>query len=240
MVGGERLDDGPLRTLCSLWSGAEAMTPASAARRRQVRARRQAAEQAILEATEALLAEREFRDLTVEDVMASTGLTRTSFYRYFTDLEAVLLRCLAELGDDLRRHADSWLQDPATGLEAGIDLVTLFRDHGRLLLAFEQAAGEGTEIDQAWREVIQAFTDRYTRFITDLCDHGLSTIEQPEQTARALVSMTARYLIDTYGRGPAVPVDVAAATLAGIWQRTLFSSALSKPTSPSRSPVRDE
>jgi TetR/AcrR family transcriptional regulator, ethionamide resistance regulator len=207
------------------------MTPARAARRRQVQARRQASEQAILEATEALLEDREFHDLTVEDVMVSTGLTRTSFYRYFTDLEAVLLRWLAELSDELSRRADSWLQDPATGLEAGIDLVTLYRDHGRLLLAFEQAAGEGTDIDRAWRAVIQGFTDRYTRFITDLCDQGLSSIEHPEQTARALVGMTARYLIDTYGRGPDVPVEVAAATLAGIWQRTLFSTEMVKPRS---------
>jgi hypothetical protein len=55
------------------------------------------------------------------------------------------------------------------------------------------------------------------------------TIEEPEQTARALVCMTERYLLDTYGRGPAVPVEVAAATLAEIWQRALFSSEVVKP-----------
>ena len=44
-----------------------------------------------------------------------------------------------------------------------------------------------------------------------------------------LVGMTERYLLDTYGRGPAVDVTVAAATLAEIWQRTLFSSGIEKP-----------
>ncbi len=205
------------------------MTPASSILRQRVRERRSTAEQAILRATEALLADREFRDLTVEDVMASTGLTRTSFYRYFPDLEAVLLRCLSDLGDELRRSADSWLQDPSTGLETGVEFVTLYRDHGRLLLAFEQASGAGTEIDEAWRSVIQAFTDSYTEFIADLRRQGLSSIDRPEQTARALVGMTERYLLDTYGRGPAVEVDVAAATLAEIWQRTLFSSGIVKP-----------
>ncbi len=210
------------------------MSPTSAASRKRVRERRNAAEQAILDATEALLADREFRDLTVEDVMASTALTRTSFYRYFPDLEAVLLRLLSELGDELRRTADSWLQDPSTGLEAGVEFVTLYKEHGRLLLAFEQAAGAGTEIDGAWRSVIEAFTDRYTRFVSDLCEQGMSTIAQPEQTARALVGMTERYLLETYGRGPAVDVGVAAATLAEIWQRTLFSSGVVKPVVPAR------
>ena len=210
------------------------MTPTSAALRKRVRERRSAAERAILDATEALLADREFRDLTVEDVMASTALTRTSFYRYFSDLEAVLLRLLSELGDELRRTADSWLQDPSTGLEAGVEFVTLYKEHGRLLLAFEQAAGAGTEIDSAWRSVIEAFTDSYTQFVTDLCRQGLSTIAQPEQTARALVGMTERYLLETYGRGPAVDVGVAAATLAEIWQRTLFSSGVSKPDATTR------
>jgi AcrR family transcriptional regulator len=205
------------------------MTPASAALRKRARERRTAAERTILDATETLLADREFRDLTVEDVMASTGLTRTSFYRYFPDLEAVLLRWLSDLGSELRRCADSWLQDPSTGLEAGVELVTLYRDHGRLLLAFEQAAGAGTEIDAAWRSVIQEFAGRYTAFIAALCRRGLCSIERPEQTARALVGMTERYLLETYGRGPAVDIDVAAATLAEIWQRTLFSSGVAKP-----------
>ncbi len=205
------------------------MTPANAAHRRRVRERRSSAERAILDAIEALLSEREFRDLTVEDVMASTGLTRTSFYRYFRDLEAVLLRWLSDLGDELRRTADSWLQDPSTGLDTGVEFVTLYREHGRLLLAFEQASGAGTEIDEAWGSVIRAFTDSYTEFIAELCRKRLSTIEHPEQTARALVGMTERYLLDTYGRGPAVDVHVAAATLAEIWQRTLFSSGVVKP-----------
>jgi AcrR family transcriptional regulator len=212
------------------------VTPTSAALRKRVRERRIAAEQAILDATEALLADREFRDLTVEDVMASTALTRTSFYRYFPDLESVLLRLLSELGDELRRTADTWLQDPSTGLEAGIEFVTLYKEHGRLLLAFEQAAGAGTEIDEAWRSVIEAFTNSYTQFVTDLCREGSSTLGQPEQTARALVGMTERYLLETYGRGPAVDVGVAAATLAEIWQRTLFSSGVVKPDRAARQP----
>jgi len=208
------------------------VTPASPALRKRVRERRSAAERTILDATEALLADREFRDLTVEDVMASTGLTRTSFYRYFPDLEAVLLRLLAELGDELRGSADSWLQDPTTGVDAGVEFITVYREHGRLLLAIERASGAGTEIDEAWRSIVGSFTDSYTGFIGELCRQGLSNIEEPEQTARALVSMTEHYLLETYGRGPAVDVAVAAATLAQIWQRTLFSTGVAKPPVP--------
>ena len=208
------------------------MSPSSPGLRRRAKERRTAAELAILDATEALLSTREFRDLTVEDVMATTGLSRTTFYRYFPDLESVLLRRLTELGGDLRRAADSWLQDPFTGLEAGVEFVALFKEHGRLFLAFEQAAGAGTEIGVAWRAVIQEFTDGYSEFIEDLCEQELSNIQRPRETARALVAMTERYLIDTYGRGPAVDVVVAASTLADIWQRALFSAGVAKPPIP--------
>ena len=215
------------------------MSPTTTALRRRAHDRRRAAEQIILDAVQALLATKEFRELTVEDVMATTGLTRTSFYRYFPDLDAALLRWLAILGDDLRRCADRWLQDASSGIESGVELVTLYKDHGRLLLAFEQAAGAGTEIDEAWHAVIQSFIDRYSDFIVELRRRRWTNVEQPEQTARALVCMTERYLLETYGRGPAVDVDVAARTLAEIWQRALFSSQITKPPADLSHPSTD-
>jgi len=162
--------------------------------------------------------------------MASTGLTRTSFYRYFPDLEAVLLRWLEEFTVELRRTADSWLQDPATGIEVGIAFVSLYKSYGRLLLAVDQAGGTGTDVGEAWHALTSDFTTRYSEFIVELCRRGNSTVSYPVETARALVGMTGRYLLDAYGRGPSVPVAVAAATLAEIWQRTLFCTGLAMPS----------
>jgi len=200
--------------------------------RQRARQRRGAAEQAILDATEALLVDRDFRDLTVEEVMASTGLSRTTFYRYFPDLDAVLLRRLLELAGELGGAATAWLQDPRTGLEAGIEFVTMVKDHARLLLAFDQTASAGTEIGETWRAFIQDITDRCAQFVVDLCAEGSCDVAQPHETARALVAMTIRYLLETFSLDGTTDVQRAAETLADIWQRTLFSTGIAKPPMP--------
>lgn len=80
----------------------------------------------------------------------------------------------------------------------------------------------------AWRSVIDSFIGRHTGFIGELCRRGSSTGEHPIRLPRLGLDDEA-LLLETYGRGPAVPVEIAAATLADVWQRTLFSSRIVKP-----------
>lgn len=196
-------------------------------RRAQLRRRREAIEQAILDATEALLADRPFRDLSIEDVMARAGLTRTAFYRYFPDLEAVLLRHLLHAQGELGQAADLWLNidvDPREGLlPAATALAEVFCQHGRLLLALADASAGSPDIEQAWHTAIQSFVAPVQARIEGLHQQGLCQIADPAQTAIALVWMNERYLLETYGRGPGLPIPEAAQTLATIWRRTLFA-----------------
>jgi AcrR family transcriptional regulator len=194
-----------------------------------VRAHRRANEEAILDATETLLRARPYRDLSIDDVMASTGLTRTAFYRYFPDLESVLLRLVDDIGSELTIATRRWIEaDPADGraalVEAGLGLARASQSHGQVLAAFADAAAVNPDVDDAWRGVIGGFVDDNIARLTDLRNHGISTLEHPEQTARALVWMTERYLLETYGRGGGLPADVVAETLAEIWYRVLFTA----------------
>ena len=190
-----------------------------------MRARRSSNERAILDAIEVLLAERTFHDLTVEDVMASTGLTRTAFYRYFPDLETVLLRRMSEVTIEIREAADRWLDDaadPDAGLStSALAMADVYRQHGRLLLAFSDAATTGDRVGMAWQDTVELFIDLCVQRMRSL----RLAVGDTEETARALVGMIERYLLDTYGRRRAVPVDVAAATIALIWRRTLFGES---------------
>ena len=65
------------------------------------------AEQEIIDAAEELLRERPFRELTVDEVMRRTELSRPSFYVYFRDRHHLVLkvveRLTAESADDGRR-----------------------------------------------------------------------------------------------------------------------------------------
>lgn len=203
------------------------MPPTRVDRRIQVRQRRAATEQAILNATEALLADRAFRDLSIEEVMARAGLTRTAFYRYFPDLEAVLIRKLLAIRGELGQAADLWLRvdtDPRSGLlPAATGLAQVFRHHGRLLLALADASAGSPDIEEAWHAAIQSFVAPVRERIEGLCRDGLCVLDDPAQTAVALVWMNERYLLETFGRGQGVSVSVAARTVASIWHRTLFA-----------------
>ncbi len=184
-------------------------------------------ERAILDAAEALLAEESFHALTVEDVMKRAGLTRTAFYRYFPDLEAVLLRRMSELHAELAVAADLWLDldaEPSESiLAATTGLAEVYNQHGRILLAFADAAGRGPEIEQAWHDTVHSFVAPVVARIEDLQGRGLSTMAHVEETARAMVWMNERYLLETFGRRSGADVCLAAQTLSEIWHRVLFS-----------------
>jgi AcrR family transcriptional regulator len=192
-------------------------------------ARRQATEQSILDATERLLADRMFRELTIAEVMAEAGATRTAFYRYFPDLESVLLRRLAEVNQLMEEARDEWLaesDDPAASLlDAALSFAGIFREHGRFLLALADAATGAPEVDVAWRGLVEGFTSITTDRVRALCRRGLSALRDPDEITRALVLMTERYLLETYGRDRHMPVERAAGCVALVWQRTLFLPA---------------
>ena len=87
------------------------------ARGETVRRRRtpEAAQREIVEAAEALLRERPFRELTVDEVMRRTGLSRPSFYVYFKDRHELVLRVVAHLEAELLAVANRWYESIGGG-----------------------------------------------------------------------------------------------------------------------------
>jgi TetR/AcrR family transcriptional regulator, ethionamide resistance regulator len=209
------------------------VSPATSRQHTQARDHRAAVEAAIFEAVEAFLADHAFRDLTVEGVIAPTGLGRTAFYRYFPDLETVLLRRLDQIRAELDEATDPWLDggtegedDPVAGLAAAaLALAQVYRRHAALLRAFAEAAAAGADVEAAWRDLIDRFVAKATERIEGLIRGGRISVDRPDETARALVWMTERYLLESYGRGREVPVELAATTVTQVWHRTLFWSS---------------
>src|SRR3954471_9922536 len=76
------------------------------------------AEREIMDAAEELLRERPFRELTVDEVMRRTELSRPSFYVYFRDRHHLVLRIVERLTAESSAMADIWLQaDGASGAD---------------------------------------------------------------------------------------------------------------------------
>ena len=200
------------------------MTPARIRVRAAAQQRRAATEQAILDATEGLLERRSFRDLTVEDVMDVAGLGRTAFYRYFPDLESVVLRHMDGIAEELHAASRDWLSadDPDAQLVAsGLRIAAVYRDHGRLMQAFSEAAGAGPDVHDAWRRVLDSLIDPGVAHLEALIARGRAECAHPGETIRALSVLIDRYLLDTYGHSAEVDVAVPVAVLVQIWRRSL-------------------
>lgn len=196
------------------------------ARRREVEARREATRRAIVAATTTLLDNRTFGQVTVEEVMASAGLTRTAFYRYFPDLDGVVLAAMGEMRIELGVAADRWLAfdaDADVGLDAATRaLAEIYRRHGRLLLALSDASVGSRKVLEAWHDVVESFVEPVHRRLVDLAGPDRTRLAHPEETARALVWMTERYLLETFGRDRKVSVETAAETLRWVWGRAVL------------------
>ena len=199
------------------------------------RRRPEEAERAILAAARAFLEEHPFREMTVEGVMIRTGLSRPAFYAYFRDRYEVVTRLLEGIGGLLFALDWRWLTGGEDGEEAREVLVDALRagsqtfvEYGPVLRAIADAAGYDARVEQVYRyglieRLVGAVAGRISRDV----EAGLSPADlDPEETSRALVLMTERYLLDAFGhpeRRPSGEESVLVfRTLEGIWVRTLY------------------
>lgn len=183
--------------------------------------------------------ERPFREMTVEAVMERTGLSRPAFYAYFRDRYEVVTRLLEGIGGLLFAGDRRWLADEAGGgieearealgraLRAGSETFAVY---GRVLRAISDAASYDARVEEVYRfglieRLVAAVAARIARDVAA----GRSPGDlDPHETARALVLMTERYLLDAFGSPQAEPpeekAETVVETLERVWARTLYGS----------------
>ena len=114
------------------------------------------AEQEIVDAAEAMLRERPFRELTVDEVMRRTDLSRPSFYVYFRDRHDLVLRVVYRLGGELYAMSERWYgatgDGSALAREAIEGIVRVFAGHGPVLRALADAATDDPRVEEAYSE----------------------------------------------------------------------------------------
>ena len=207
-------------------------------RGRRRRRKPEEAERTILAAGRAFLEERPFREMTVEGVMVRTGLSRPAFYAYFKDRYDLVTRLLEGVGGLLFALDWRWLSGTPKGNDPRKVLVDALRagsrtfvEYGPVLRAISDAAGYDARVEEVYRgglieRLIAAVAARIRR---DIEAGATPAGVDPGQTARALVLMTERYLLDTFGRPERHPSRLEAeavfGTLAEVWVRTLYGPA---------------
>src|SRR4051794_36943675 len=129
------------------------------------------AEREILEAAESFLRERPFRELSVDEVMARTTMSRPSFYVYFRDRHHLAVRLVEGIGAQLFDMAERWLSgggNPVEDVRAAVEGVTaIYAEHGMVLGAIAEAADHDPEVEATYRALIERFVDATAEHIQD-------------------------------------------------------------------------
>lgn len=197
------------------------------ARRRR---RPEIGESEILSAAEKFLQEFPLRELTVDNLMERTGLSRSSFYGYFRDLSHLIIKLTERLGQRNRAMGDPWI----SGHESVSDLSTVVRDlaefyrtEGHLLRALSEAASTDRLVEDSYRAMLDSLIDRTAEKIRTEMETATAPIKDrdPREIATALLLMNERYLIEKLGRQPQAEPRVVADTLLTIWLRVLYGIA---------------
>jgi len=195
--------------------------------RKHHRRRREESEREILEAAERLLRERPFRELTVDDLMAATGQSRTAFYRHFADRQELLVRLMSDLAESLYDMAGAWLgggDNPRVESLQSFELLTgVYERHGPLLRAIAEAANHDQEIEEAYARLVQLFIDATVARLERDRAAGRIALHHLREMAVALVWMSERYLTLNFGQpGEQADRATAVAVLHTIWMRAIY------------------
>ena len=196
------------------------------------------AEQAILAAARSFLAEHPFRELTAETVMAQTGLSRQAFYAYFRDRYDLATRLLEGVGALLFTVDRIWLEGVGESREESRRSLDeslrrgseTFVFYGPVLRAISDAASHDTRVEEVYRfGLIENFIQAVAKRIERDVDTGVSPQSiDPKETARALVLLTERYILDAFGRPENHPSPGKSAavidTLVGVWEAALYGA----------------
>jgi AcrR family transcriptional regulator len=184
-------------------------------------------EREILDAAEQLLRELPFREVTVERIMARTGLKRPAFYVHFRDRHDLVLRLVQEIGGEVLASADSWLgggDEPDRDILVALrGSVHVYASHGPMLRALADAAASDARVEDAYRGLVRSIVDAVASRIRAEQDEGrIAAVLDAEETARALVWLNERYLYETLGRPPGEEEATIVGVLHRIWLSTLY------------------
>jgi AcrR family transcriptional regulator len=181
-----------------------------------------------VDAAEAMLRERPFRELTVDEVMRRTELSRPSFYVHFRDRHDLVLRVVERLGGEVFAMSDRWLAGTDDGRVAAREaiggIVRVFAEHGPVLRALADAATDDPRVEEAYNSLLDGFIAATAEHIDEEIAAGHVLPMDARESATALVWMMERYLQLSLGRPPLTDPAKVAETLTTIWTRVLYGS----------------
>jgi TetR/AcrR family transcriptional regulator, ethionamide resistance regulator len=165
--------------------------------------------EAILDATEYLLAQQRFDELSVADILSSAQVSRASFYFYFESKYAVLGDLVRRAVKQAQTVAQPWVEEDAESPEHTLRQGTsqglqLWTKHAPVLRAIVENWRSDERLAALWMEMMEGFTTAATHRI----EHDRAT-----------------------GRAPITDVDAftLASTLTWMSERIYYLAAIGHP-----------
>lgn len=193
--------------------------------------RRTQVEQRVLEATERLLeAGGSYIDLKVEAIAAEAGLSRSGFYDYFDDKQALLVRLLESLSTPLLARVAADRAEVASGpeeLRGSLARAVAYADaHRGVVRAVLEAATYDPEIAAAWRELTDRFVAAAAARTREQQADGAALDLPAEQVAVTLVAMVTETLRRLTDGSLSLTPDEAVDAMTLVWVRTVYGDVV--------------
>ena len=135
---------------------------AAAAQSRTVRRqRREDVRAEVIRAMSELVETAPFRDLTVDEIARTAGLSRSAFYFYFRDKQDLLMAAAVQVFEELYREADRWWHgegEPEALVRSSLTgVASAYARHGQLLGVAVEVSTYDEEVRAFWRELVERF-----------------------------------------------------------------------------------
>jgi AcrR family transcriptional regulator len=186
-------------------------------------------EQLIRETLESLLAEKNFHEISIDDLAKGAGISRPTFYFYFESKEAVLLSLLDAIvsqADAASDAAQAALErDPARFLRDSLSAYFhYFGEHRNVSVAGSEANASNPQVRTLWNGVRERWVSAATTAIEAERARGAAPAGLPARDlAIALLNMNAGVLFSSFaGEQPAVQEDHVIDVLTDVWLKAIY------------------
>jgi AcrR family transcriptional regulator len=188
---------------------------------------------AIFDATERLLAEMPLHDLSVAQIITAAGISRATFYFYFSSKFAVVSGLLARVMDEIftvvspftRREVE---MAPEVALEQSLSAaISLWASHRPAMRAVHEHWNTTDELRSLWIGVVHRFTEAVASEIDRERSTGLATVTTDSRQVAATLLWGTECVLYVAGLGidPNLPDEPSTlGPLMALWVGALYST----------------
>ena len=180
----------------------------------------------ILDAAMEFVWSQPFHEMTVNALMASTGVGRSAFYRHFSDLHDVMKALLETLEAEILEINQPWFTgvgDPVAMLhETLVGLIRVCYQRGPFIRAISDAAATDKQVEEDWNQFLSGFEDAGHAVIATDQKQGLIPDFDTRAVVVALNRMNAYTFIGAFGARPRNKPEPVLDALSRIWISTLY------------------